>query len=66
MAETDSSTFSKNTPIKEGKSLLFRKCYLDAVMFGKTVFYGNTNEIVAFDKMLKFFVVKMQKVKLGE
>ena len=30
---------------------------LDAVMIGKPLSYGKTNDIVVFDKMLKFLVV---------
>ena len=57
VAEKDSSIFSENPPIKEGKNLLFKMCTLDAMMIGKPLFYGKTNYIVVFDKMLKFFVV---------
>ena len=56
MAETDLSTFSENLPIREVKSLLFEICILDAVITGKPIFYGKTNYIVVFQKMLKFFV----------
>ena len=55
-AQTDSSTFSENTPIREGKNLLSRMCTLDAVMTWKPLFYGETNDIVVFGKMLNFFV----------
>ena len=55
--ETDSSTFSENTPIREVKSLLFKMCISDPVIIIKPLFYGKTNDIVVFDKMLKFFVV---------
>ena len=57
VAERDSSTISENTPIKEGKSLLFKMCILDAVMIGKPVCCGKTNNIDVFDNMLKYFVV---------
>ena len=57
VAEKDSSIFSENTRIKEGKNLLFKMCTLDGVMIGKLLLYGKTNDIVVFDKMLKFFVV---------
>ena len=48
VAEKDSSIFSENTPIKEGKNLLFKMCTLDAVMIGNSLFYGKTKEIVVF------------------
>ena len=32
-------------------------CIFDAVMTRKSRFYGETNYIVVFDKMLKFFFV---------
>ena len=57
LEETDSSTFSENTPIREGKHLLLRMCTLDAVMTAKPLFNGEINEIPAFGKMLKIFVV---------
>ena len=60
VAEKDSWIFSENTTIKEGKNLLFEMCNLDAVMIGKPLFCGKTNDIVVFfEKMLKFFVVLM-------
>ena len=43
-AEKDSSIFNENTPIKEGKNLLFKMCTFDAVMIGKSLFYGKTNK----------------------
>ena len=55
MAEKDSSIFCENTPIKEGKNLLFKMCILDGLIIGKPLFYGKTNDIVVFDKMLRFF-----------
>ena len=39
VAETDSLTFSENTPMKA--RVYYLKCaFLDAVMIGKPVFYG--------------------------
>ena len=57
VAEKDSLIFSDNTPIKEGKILLFKMCTLDAEMIGKLLLYDKSNDIDVFDKMLKFFVV---------
>ena len=51
VAEKDSSIFSENTPIKQGKNLLFKMCTFDAVMIGKSLFYGKTNEIVGCEKI---------------
>ena len=56
VAEKDSWTFSENTPVKEGKNLLFKLCTLEDGMIGKPLFYGKTNDIVVFGKMLNFFV----------
>ena len=58
VAERDSWKFSENTPVKEGKNLLFEMCTLDAVMIGRPLFYGKTNDIIgfSFEKVLKFFV----------
>ena len=39
---------------------------LDAVMMEKPLFYGKINDIIVFDKMLKFFVVQMQKITIKD
>ena len=52
LAEKDSSTFTENTPIREGKNLLLRMCTLDAAKTRRPLFYGETNDIVVFGKML--------------
>ena len=51
VGEKDSWIFSENTPVKEGQNSLFKMCTLDAVMIGKSLFYGKTNEIVVFEKI---------------
>ena len=53
--EKNSSIFSENTPIKEGKNLLSKMCTLDAVMIEKPLFYGKTNDTVVFEKILNIF-----------
>ena len=45
VGEKDSLIFSENTPVKEGKNLLFKMCTLDAVMIGKPLFFSKTNYI---------------------
>ena len=45
VGEKDSWIFSENTPVKEGKNLLFKMCTLDAVMIRKPLFFGKTNDI---------------------
>ena len=52
LAETYSSTFTENTPIREGGNLLLRMCTLDAAKTRRPLFYGETNDIVVFGKML--------------
>ena len=51
VGEKDSWIFSENTPVKEGKNSLFKMCTLEAVMIGKSLFYGKTNEIAVFEKI---------------
>ena len=57
LAETDSSTFTQNTAIREGKNLLLKRCTLDSVMTWKPLFYSEANDIDIFGKILIFFVV---------
>ena len=64
VAEKDSSIFSDNTPIKEGKNLLFKMCTLDAEMIEKLLLYGKSNDIVVFEKFSNFLWYKCRKLHL--
>ena len=68
VAEKDSSIFSENTPVKEGKNLLSKMCTLDAVMIGRPLSYGKTNDIVVFffKKCSNFLCYKCRKWHLKD
>ena len=67
VAERDSWKFSENTHVKEGKNLLFKMCTLDAVMIGRPLFYGKTNDIVFFlKKCSDFLLYKCRKWHLKD
>ena len=57
-AETDSSTFTQNTLIREGKNFLLRMCTLDSSKTRRPLFYGETNDIVVFGKMINILWYK--------
>ena len=66
VAEKDSSIFSENTPIKEGKNLLFKMCTLDAVMIAKPLFYGKINDILVSEKISIFLWYNCRKLHLKD